>query len=210
MNKEIYTIGHSNHELSFFIELLKHFTINCIVDVRSVAASAYNPQFNKISLASELQKSSIAYLHFAQEFGARHEAPSLLDSEGKVDFEKVQASASFRKGVRRLQKGIDKGFNIALMCSEGDPFDCHRFAMVSQALANENFTVKHILKDKNLLTQKELEEQLLKKYAKRIPQPSIFQPQVSREVQLKAAYKLRNKDIGYSPENGQEGEGHND
>lgn len=199
MINKIYTVGHSNHEINYFIELISWFNISCIVDVRSVAASSYNPQFNKELLANKLKENNIIYMHFAEEFGARHTEIDLLDEEGKVDFDKVRKSQNFQNGVKRLWQGIEKGFSIALMCSESEPFDCHRFSMISVALDKDGFEVNHILKDKTVKTNAELEKQLLKKYNKKIPKPSVFEPDVSLEQQLKVAYKLRNKEIAYSP-----------
>lgn len=195
----IYTIGHSNHTADLFLELLKAFRINCLIDVRSTAASAYNPHFNKEPLSNFLKNNNITYLHFADEFGARHTDPDLLDEDDKVDFEKVRKSASFQKGLERLKAGLDKGFTITLMCSESEPFDCHRFSMISLALVKNGFTVKHILKDKTLLSNEDLEKQLLKKYDAKLPKPDMFNPHVTREEQLDAAYKFRNKDIAFSP-----------
>lgn len=199
MKNKIYTVGHSTHEINYFIELIKSFAINCIIDVRSVAASAYNPQFNKEPLSNCLKNNGIVYMHFAEEFGARHTDPDLLDDEGKVDFDKVRKTYLFKRGVERLWKGVEKGFKISLMCSEGEPFDCHRFSMISKALQKEGFEVYHILKDKSLKTNAQLEKQLLKKYNKKIPQPSFFEPDITLEEQLKIAYRLRNKEIAFSP-----------
>ncbi len=195
----IYTIGHSTHPIEVFLDLLKTYSVNCLIDVRSVAASSYNPQYNKEPLTNFLKANGITYLHFAEEFGARHTDPDLLDDEGKVNFELVHKSWNFKQGVERLWQGIDKGFTIALMCSESEPFDCHRFSMVSIALEKDGFDVKHILKDKTLKTNAQLESQLLKKYQKKIPQPDMFQPNITVEDQLKAAYRLRNKEIAFSP-----------
>ena len=75
----IYTIGHSTHQVDYFLVLLKTYSITCIIDVRSVAASSYNPQYNKEPFSNFLQNNGIAYLHFAEEFGARHADPDLLD-----------------------------------------------------------------------------------------------------------------------------------
>lgn len=195
----IYTVGHSNHAAEFFLELLKAFEINCLVDVRSIAASTYNPQFNKEPLQAYLKNNGITYLHFADEFGARHSDPDLLDEEGKVDFGLVRRSWNFKNGVERLWQGLNKGYIMALMCSEAEPFDCHRFSMISVALEKEGFNVNHILKDKTLTTNARLENQLLKKYDKKIPKPTVFEPDITPADQLKAAYRLRNKDIAYSP-----------
>lgn len=195
----LYTIGHSTHPLEYFLELLSRQSVNCVIDVRSVAASAYNPQYNKEPLSNFLKNNGIEYLHFAEEFGARHTDPDLLDEDGKVDFEKVRNSWNFKKGVERLWQGVDRGYTIALMCSESEPLDCHRFSMISMTLQKDGFEVKHILKDATLKSNADLEWQLLKMYDKKIPKPNIFEPHVTTEDQLKVAYRLRNKDIAYSP-----------
>lgn len=199
MNKPvIYTVGHSTHSPDYFLQLLQAFKVNCLIDVRSLAASAYNPQYNKEPLEAFLKNNSIAYLHFAEEFGARQSDPDLLDEEGKVDFSKVRKSWSFKSGVVRLWQMTDKGIVTTLMCSESEPFDCHRFSMISPALQQEGFNVLHILKDKTIKTNAELEAQLLKKYDKKLPRPDMFNPDVTIADQLKAAYRLRNKDVAFS------------
>lgn len=195
----IYTVGHSTHPIDYFLELLKEYSINCLVDVRSLAASTYNPQYNKEPLSNFLKNNGVTYLHFAEEFGARHTDPDLLDDEGKVDFDKVRKTWLFKQGVERLWLGLDKGNVIALMCSESEPLDCHRFSMVSVALQKDGFEVKHILKDKSIKSNQELEKQLLKKYDKKLPRPDIFQPDITTNDQLKCAYRLKNKEIGFSP-----------
>jgi uncharacterized protein (DUF488 family) len=200
MNKPIiYTVGHSTHPLDYFLELLQAYSITCVVDVRSVAASAYNPQYNKEPLSNFLKRNGITYLHFAEEFGARHTDPDLLDEEGKVDFVKVRKSWNFKKGVERLWQGIEKGFTVSLMCSESDPLDCHRFSMIATALEKDGFEIQHVLKDKTLKSNTQLEVELLKKYDKKIPKPDLFEPVISTADQLKVAYRLKNKEIAYSP-----------
>lgn len=195
----IYTVGHSTHQLDYFLELLKEYGVSCLIDVRSVAASSYNPQYNKEPLTNFLKRNGIQYLHFAEEFGARHNDPDLLDDEGKVDFAKVRKSWAFKNGVERIWQGLEKGFVISLMCSESEPFDCHRFSMVSIALDKDGFDVKHIMKDKTLKTNADLENQLLKKYDKKLPKPDMFNPNITLDDQLKEAYRLKNKEIAFSP-----------
>ena len=192
-NPVIYTVGHSTHQLDFFLSLIKEHGVNCIIDVRSVAASSYNPQYNQEPLKNYLKNHGVTYLHFPEEFGARFNDPDLLDDDGKVDFEKVRKSYNFKMGVERLWQGLDKGYKMALMCSESEPLDCHRFSMVSLALVKDGFEVKHIMKDKTLKTNDELEKILLKKYDKKLPKPDMFNPDISVEDQLKEAYRLKNK-----------------
>ena len=199
MNRQIFTVGHSTHTLEHFLGLIQSQGVNCVLDVRSVAASKFNPQFNKAELKHFLNANCILYSHMPKEFGARHTDPTLLDEDGKVDFRKVVQTEAFLAGVERIENGLSKGFVIALMCSESEPFDCHRFAMVSFALEGRGIKVSHILKDKTIVTNTKLEHRLITKYGKRLPVPSIFSPEIKPEDVLDYAYRLRNKDVAYSP-----------
>jgi uncharacterized protein (DUF488 family) len=194
----VYTVGHSNHKIDYLRELLEAYKINCVIDVRSVPASSYNPQFNKETLNSYLKCHKINYLHFGEEFGARHTEKELLDDFGKVDFDKVRKSEKFLLGVERLRTGLLKGFTVSLICSESEPFDCHRFSLISYYLVRNGFIVRHILKDKSLIDNSELELRLLKKYDKVIPKPTLFDNKVLSPIeQLNMAYRFRNMEVAY-------------
>ena len=193
----IYTIGHSTHPINYFLELLKHYQVNCVVDVRSMPASRFNPQFNKKSLAFSLKAHGIEYLHFGEAFGARQADPRLLDDEGRVDFEKIRNTEKFKDAIGRVWTGARAGYSIALMCSEAEPLSCHRFVMISPAL--KDFTVRHILKDKSFLNQEDLEEQLLIKFSKALSQTKVFESDAGKSQKLEAAYKMMNKIAGYLP-----------
>lgn len=200
---KIYTIGHSTHNLEYFLELLNEYNINCIVDVRSNPASSYNPQYNQEPFKNFLKKNNIVYLHFAEEFGARQNDPELLDDEGILDFELVRKSWLFNKGLERVWQGIEKEYSIAIMCSESNPLDCHRFSMISIGLKNDGFDVQHILKDKNIKSQSELEKDLMDEFKKKLPEKDLFSQNVSDEEhmqeKLNIALKLKNKKIGFQP-----------
>ncbi len=200
MSRPIFTIGHSVHEPNYFLALLQAHDVDCVVDVRSVAASARQPHFNQRPLAAFLETHGIRYLHFAREFGARQDDPNLWDDAGKVDFEKVRQTEAFREGIRRLENGLEKGFNIALMCSEANPLECHRFSMLSGHLQELGFQVLHILRDAELVEHPALEAQMLEKYQKKLPRPSLFEPHFSADDQLRLAYRLHNQEVGWSAE----------
>ena len=197
MARQVFTIGHSDHELNYFLELLFSQRINCVIDVRSIPASGRNPQYNQNALKNALSKEGIEYWHFRKEFGARQISQSVHNEEGRVDFEKFQQTDAFQQGVQQLEDGLEKGYEIALMCAEGHPLDCHRFSMISNFLAAKGFDIFHIMKDKSVIAHAEMEEELLKKYNKKLPQPSLFDPDISEEDQLAAAYRLHNSDIGW-------------
>lgn len=198
--REIFTVGHSNHTIDYFLELLQSQHIDCLIDVRSMPASKYNPQFNWEPLKNFLSNKGITYMHFKDEFGARHEEEDVLDQNGQVDFELFRKTFNFQQGIERVDIGVSKGFKIALMCSEGNPLECHRFSMIAIYLDEIGFEVKHILKDKSIKTHKELEDVLLKKYIKKLPKRSLFEPDIDEKTKLKAAYRLHNKEIGWKVE----------
>lgn len=197
--KTIYTIGHSTHPLEYFGELLRTQQINCVVDVRQVAASSYNPQYNALSLKTFLQSQNIVYVHMGAEFGARLRDLALLDNRGRVDFEKVRQSPFFLNGITRLENGLQKGYRIVLMCSQSDPFDCHRFSLIAYYLVRHGFTVRHILKDKSCIDNAVLEQRLLRKYHKKLPQKDLFNPHIGDAERLETAYRLHGQDIAYKP-----------
>jgi uncharacterized protein (DUF488 family) len=162
--KIVFTVGHSTHDIKYFVELLKKHDITSLIDVRSSPYSKIAPQFNKDILRLALKEKNIIYVHFEKEFAARHTSPSLLDKDGRVDFDKVRKTDEFKQGVQRIHKALECGFRVALMCSEADPFDCHRFSMISYQLVKEDLQVHHIMRDGKLVDNDELEERLLKKY----------------------------------------------
>ena len=205
----LYTIGHSNQSFEEFADILRSQDINVIVDVRSIPASKYTPQFNKEPLYNSLKRIGINYLSFAEEFGARR--TDSLDQYNNVDFEKAVLTPAFQHGVERLLNGINKGYRISLMCSEADPLDCHRFSMVSRFFYERGMNVLHIMKEKTdgedmqtvLHSHKDLQDKLIAEYVhkKKIPMicpPDMFgENEVTQEQQIILAYRQKNKEIGY-------------
>lgn len=197
--KLIYTIGHSSHDNIYFLELLRKYNINCIVDIRSVPFSKYVPHFNKNVIKKFLNFNNIIYVYMADEFGAVREDKNLFNQKGYLDFEIIKHTKSFKDGIVRLNTGIDKHYIISLMCTEKDPLDCHRSIMIAPELVKNKFTVKHILPDGSIETQEELEKRLLQLYFPTHIQQDLFSTIENNTEKnlLEKAYRLRNSDIGY-------------
>lgn len=197
----LYSIGHSNQTLEEFLRLIQSHGVNCIVDVRSVPASKYSPQFNQENLKNFLRSHGIQYLHFGDEFGARR--TDCLDDDGQVNFELAVNTPLFQQGVQRLMKGLEKGFLISLMCSEADPLECHRFSLVSRYFCNNGIDVRHIMKDAELATQAEIEKRMIEEYLHsrkyHLSEVDLLFGTYTAEEQLNDAYLLKNKEIGYKP-----------
>ena len=67
----IYTIGHSNHEIEIFLNLLRATNIDMVVDVRSAPFSKMYPHFNRETLESSLKENGIGYLFLGDLIGGR-------------------------------------------------------------------------------------------------------------------------------------------
>lgn len=57
----IYAVGHPTRPLDEFVELIKAHQITLLADVRTIAKSRHNPQFNRESLEIELPKTGVKY-----------------------------------------------------------------------------------------------------------------------------------------------------
>ena len=198
----LYTVGHSNQSQEEFLELVKRHDINRIVDVRSVPASKFSPQFNMESLKWYLRTNGIQYLHFGDEFGARR--TDCLDAEGQVNFELAVKTPSFKRGVERLMNGLHKDFHISLMCSEANPLECHRFSLISRYFSDNGLDVQHILKNGELASHVSLEKEMIDEYLQskkhRLSEIDQLFGSYTKEDQRRDAYRLKNKEIGYKPQ----------
>ena len=55
----VYTIGHSNHTMETFLNLLHGQQIEVLIDTRSSPFSRYAPQFNKDSLKQAVEAAGL-------------------------------------------------------------------------------------------------------------------------------------------------------
>jgi len=143
--KVAFTIGHSNHSIGQFVNLLEQNFITAVADVRSNPYSQYSPHFNKAPLTDSLNDRSIHYVFLGQELGGRPKDNSCY-VDGQIQYPLVSEINSFQEGLRRLQEGIQK-FRVAIMCSEAEPANCHRFLLISRALVESGNPISHILRD---------------------------------------------------------------
>lgn len=201
---EIYTIGHSNYPVERLIDMLKHYNIDTVVDIRGTPYSKYNVQYNKETIEHTLKKEGFIYIYMATEFAAKRINKVSYNKEGYSNFEKVINEESFKNGIQRLKNGVLKGYKIVLLGAMQDPIRCHRSILVGRELIKYGFNVKHILDDYTLASQKDLEQNLLDKYfinRNQITIDNLLGTSKNEEDLIKDAYKLANKEIGYRIEN---------
>lgn len=57
----IYTVGHSTRTIEDFIQLMKIYAIETVIDVRKIAKSRHNPQYSEGTLHNSLWTSALEY-----------------------------------------------------------------------------------------------------------------------------------------------------
>ena len=127
--------------------------------------------------------------------GGKYNDPDLLFSDGSVDYAKVSQTIDFIDGIQSVIEKIKEGKIIAIMCSEKDPFDCHRFVLVSHQLEKRGVRVKHILGNGDVVLNDALEEKLINQYNIDYQQTTLFASVQTKADALEEAYLARNKDI---------------
>jgi hypothetical protein len=160
LSERLFTIGHSNHSIERFLELLRQAEVTAVADVRSSPFSQRYPQFNQPALEQELEKSGIRYLFLGDELGGRPRDPAVYDDEGRVDYGRVRCTSWFRNGLDRLLMELDQQ-PVAMMCAEEDPLDCHRALMVCAELVEQGIRPRHVRGAGWIDTTEELEDRLL-------------------------------------------------
>jgi uncharacterized protein (DUF488 family) len=147
----LFTIGHSAHSLDKLISLLEENGVMTLVDVRTMPASRYQPQFNKANLEQSLPLHMIQYVFAGKYLGGRPSDPTcyknrVLPLDGadylhEVDYPEVMKRDWFVKGIQRLLELADEQ-TAAIMCSEEDPALCHRHHLIALYILREYPEVK--------------------------------------------------------------------
>jgi len=194
LTQAIYTIGHSNHSIQSFINLLKRHNINAIADVRSSPVSKRNPQFNQAVLSAALKKENISYVFMGKELGGRPDDPRCYEN-GQANYLRMAEAPIFKEGIDRLLKGRDQ-HRIALLCAEKEPLDCHRTILISRNLYRLGIPIKHILADGSIEEHQDTESRLIKVTGL---EPNLFDRSSSDSERIQQAYDKRAREIAYKP-----------
>lgn len=147
MRPRIFTIGHSTHPIGEFIEILQAHGIRRIVDVRTIAKSRHNPQFNEPELAASLEEHGIVYQRMESLGGLRHSKKDTINGawenksfRGYADY---MQTPEFTAGIDELMS-LGEKLPSAIMCAEAVPWRCHR-SMVGDALVVRDVDVQDVM-----------------------------------------------------------------
>ena len=153
----LFSVGHSNHEATKFVALLKQHRIDTLVDVRSAPYSRYCPQFNRLALEQLMAGAGIQYVYMGDKLGGMPKGDVFYDDSGGVRYDSVAAAPFFIEGIRSL---IDllPGRRCAMMCAEENPRHCHRHNLVEPALIAAGVDISHIRGDGRIEAADELDQ----------------------------------------------------
>lgn len=154
-NMRIYTIGHSTRSLEEFLDILKHFQIELVIDVRRFPSSKKFPWFGKENLEKELIKGNIRYIHFPDLGGYR--------KEGYKNFAETE---EFSQAIKKLLEIIDTK-NSAIMCAEVLWWRCHR-RYIANTLSQMDYQIIHIFNKEKIQEHKPKEKEIEEKMSLRI------------------------------------------
>lgn len=183
----IYTVGHSTHTIQDFLKLLKSRGISAIADVRSAPYSRFQPQFNREVLTKSLKESGIEYVFIGDSIGGRSSNEDDYEN-GRVIYGRLKNSDNFENGLQRVIAGSEK-FQLALMCSEKEPIECHRTLLVGQTLFERGTPITHIHGDGSLEKHEDAIQRLLKMF--KLDEPDLFR--TSDEVVAEALLRQEQK-----------------
>lgn len=177
-DKFLWTIGHSNHPLETFLNLLRQHAIEVLVDVRSSPYSGYCPHFNSEPLKTAVKTAGLQYLFLGDSIGGRVEGIEFYDSDGRVLYDKLAATAAFQSGIERLIKGL-RAYRVAIVCGEEDPTNCHRRLLIGRVLGERGVQVMHIRGDGRVQSEAELAAN--QQFQKTKGQLSLFETEDPRQ-----------------------------
>ena len=143
---QILTIGHSNHDVLAFLEILRKHDVQVLVDVRSEPYSRFAPQFNKTDFQHNITHAGLEYRFSGASIGGKPKDPALQTSSGLTDYDKLAATRSFQDELKAIVE-LANSKRVVLMCSEGDAMSCHRERIIAQVLRSWGVEVSHIQPD---------------------------------------------------------------
>lgn len=152
---QIYTIGYGGRAIGDFLDLLKRFGIETLVDTRSIPYSRFRPDFRKQALQKHLETAGFQYLYMGDALGGK-KIPEDCIVDGVVDLARLAENEAFKTALAQVEEMVRQNQSLVLMCAEQRPEACHRAWMLGVLLHQHGFEVLHIDEVGGLKTQEEV------------------------------------------------------
>jgi uncharacterized protein (DUF488 family) len=152
--RTVFTIGHSNHPIERFVELLEQHGVEELADIRRFPGSRAHPHFNREHLQTTLETHGIAYV-WIEALGGRRKSASDSTSRNLAwrnasfrNYADYMDTEEFCRGIEILTQAASAR-TTAMMCAEGLWWQCHR-RLVSDYLTARGVPIEHIMPDGKL------------------------------------------------------------
>jgi uncharacterized protein (DUF488 family) len=146
----VFTIGHSTRSISEFVDLLRCGPAGLVVDVRTVARSRRNPQYNEDVLGAELAPYQVGYARMRGLGGLRGrskdvapEVNAYWENQSFHNYADYAMSSEFSAALDQLLE-LSSDRRCAIMCAEAVWWRCHRRIIADYLLARGR-TVFHLM-----------------------------------------------------------------
>jgi len=122
----IWSLGHGAKPLNVFLNKLKEYKIDLVIDARSYPVSRYHPHYSKTALHRTLATETIKYLWLGEHIGGR------------------KLNTNYDQTIDKLTELAKQGTRLCLLCSETDFRKCHRFTVLTPSFEERGLLVVHI------------------------------------------------------------------
>ncbi len=164
----LYTIGHSVVELAALIDTMMAHGVELVADVRSKPRSRL-PQFDQNPLQTAIEQAGMRYRFLGERLGGVPQDPEIARrwKQGHLDaiiVGHLRSTDEWTDGLAEVVRmmRVGGGTAVCLLCSEGDPNECHRKAIaLDVAELVDDVKVVHLSVAKTAPTEVGVQEVLL-------------------------------------------------
>lgn len=135
-NRTIYTVGTSTRTINEFIDLLRAYRVELVVDVRRWPKSRLE-HFVREQLQAHLSEAGVGYEWLGESLGGFR----------KGGYEPYMNTDEFGQGIAQLEFQA-RAACVAVMCSERLPRRCHR-RFIGDALEQRGWDVIHVIDEEH-------------------------------------------------------------
>jgi len=146
LEKIIFTMGTSNRTFEEFVEMLRTYKIEMVIDVRSFPTSKF-PHFQKEALAQSLAEENLGYFYLGKELGGFRQG----------GYEAYTQTLEYLVGMELLERMASRCRSVVI-CAERLPWRCHR-RFIGRSLQERGWQVKHVIDEKRIWEDKFIKEE---------------------------------------------------
>ena len=134
-------MGTSKRTFKEFVEMLRAYKIEMVIDVRSFPNSKFS-HFKKEALAQSLAEENLGYFYLGKELGGFRQG----------GYEAYTQTLAYLGGVELLERMASRCRSVVI-CAERLPWRCHR-RFIGRSLQERGWQVKHIIDQKRIWEDK--------------------------------------------------------